>query len=138
MTGTTLSMSVTAARVSHASSTESMSAMSAIEHPGIEIGEQHLLVVAGQDVGGLGHEVHPAEHHELGLGLVGGDTGQPEGVATGVGPVHHLVPLVVVAEDHHAGAQRPPWPSGSSLPVRRDDADTYRSGSAFCKRSMWM
>jgi hypothetical protein len=59
-------------------------------------------VRAGQDVGRLGHEVDTTEHHELRLGLAGGDPGQPEGVAPGVGPGHHLVPLVVVPEDDQA------------------------------------
>ncbi len=38
MIGTTREMSVTAASSSHASSTESMSAMSAIEHPALRSG----------------------------------------------------------------------------------------------------
>ncbi len=70
---------------------------------GVEVGEDDLLVGAGEDVGRLGHEVDAAEHHVLGLGLVGGDAGQAERVAPGIGPRHHLVPLVVVAEDDHAG-----------------------------------
>jgi hypothetical protein len=56
-------------------------------------------VVAGEDVGGLGHEVHAAEDDELRLGPLLGEHRQPEGVATGVRPAHDLVPLVVVAED---------------------------------------
>ena len=35
---------------------------------GVEVGQEHLLVVPGQDVGRLGHEVHAAEDDELGLG----------------------------------------------------------------------
>ena len=35
---------------------------------GVQVGEDHLLVVAGEDVGRLGHEVHAAEHDVLGLG----------------------------------------------------------------------
>ncbi len=38
--------------------------------------------------------------------LAGGDAGEPEGVAAGVGPRHDLVPLVVVAEDDDPGAER--------------------------------
>ena len=67
--------------------------------PGVEVRQDHLLVRARQDVGRLGHEVDATEHHELRLGLAGGDPGQPEGVSPGVGPGHHLVPLVVVPED---------------------------------------
>ncbi len=68
---------------------------------GVEVGQDHLLVGRGQHVGRLGHEVDPAEHHELGLARRR-EAGQPERVAPSVGPAHHLVPLVVVAEDHQA------------------------------------
>ena len=60
---------------------------------------------AGEDVGRLRHEVDPAEHHELGLGLVGGDTGESERVPAGVGPPHDFVTLVVVAEDDQTGPE---------------------------------
>ena len=73
---------------------------------GIEIGQQHLLVVTRQHIGRLRHEVHPAEHDERGLGLPGGDPGEPEGVTPGVGPAHHLVPLVVVPQNEHTGSER--------------------------------
>ena len=73
---------------------------------GVEVGQDHLLVGAGEDVGRLGHEVDAAEDDELGLRLVGGDAGQAEGVAPGVGPGHHLVALVVVAEDDQPGPER--------------------------------
>ena len=62
-------------------------------------------MIAGQDVGRLGHEMDPAEHHVLRLGLVGGDAGQPERVTTGIRPLHHLVPLVVMAQDEHPRAE---------------------------------
>ncbi len=35
----------------------------------------------------------------------GGQPGQPERVAPGVRPAHHLVPLVVVAEDQQPGPE---------------------------------
>ena len=35
---------------------------------GIEVGEDHRLVVAGEDVGRFGHEVHTAEHDHIGIG----------------------------------------------------------------------
>ena len=73
---------------------------------GVEVGEQHLLVVAGQDVGRLGHEVDAAEDDELGVGLVGGLPGEAERVAPGIGPTHDLVALVVVAEDEEPGTER--------------------------------
>ena len=40
---------------------------------GVEVGEDHLLVVAGEDVGRLGHEVHAAEDDVLGLGSLLGE-----------------------------------------------------------------
>ena len=40
---------------------------------GVEVGEDHLLVVAGEDVGRLGHEVHAAEHDVVGLVVVRGE-----------------------------------------------------------------
>ena len=35
---------------------------------GVQVGQDDLLVVAGEHVGGLGHEVHAAEHDVVGLG----------------------------------------------------------------------
>ena len=105
MTGTIRSTSVTRPRASQASSTASMSAMSAIEQPGVEVGQEHLLVVAGEDVGRLGHEMDAAEDDELGVAAVGGDPRQAEGVAPGIGPAHDLVALVVMAEDRTPAAR---------------------------------
>jgi len=34
---------------------------------GIQVGEQHLLVGLGEDVGRFGHEVHAAKDDEVGL-----------------------------------------------------------------------
>ena len=62
-------------------------------------------MVAGEDVGRLGHEVHAAEDDELGVGVLLREHREPERVAAGVGPSHHLVALVVVAEDEHAIAE---------------------------------
>ena len=72
---------------------------------GVEVREQHLLVVAGEHVGRLGHEVDPTEDHELGVPVLGGQPGEAEGVAAGVGEAHDLVALIVVAEDQEARAQ---------------------------------
>ena len=73
---------------------------------GIEIGQQDLLVIARQHVGRLRHEVDAAEDDEFGLGLSGGDPGEPEGVSPGIGPAHHLVALVVVPQNEHTGSER--------------------------------
>ena len=71
---------------------------------GVQVGEDHPLVVAGEDVGRLGHEVHTAEDDVGGL-AVGREPGQLEAVAPGVGPLHDLVALVVVAEDQQPVAE---------------------------------
>ncbi len=72
---------------------------------GVEVRQHDLLVGSGEDVRRFGHEVDSAEHDVIGLGLAGGDPGQPEGVAPGVGPPHDLVALVVVPEDDRAAAE---------------------------------
>jgi hypothetical protein len=69
-------------------------------------------VVAGQDVGRLGHEMDAAEDHELGLGAGRGLLGQAEGVAAGVGELDDLVALVVVAEDERPLAEGGPGRPG--------------------------
>lgn len=63
-----------------------------------EVGEDDLLVVAGEDVRGLGHEVHAAEHDVLGLRAGRRVPGQLEGVTGHVRELDDLVALVVVAE----------------------------------------
>jgi hypothetical protein len=63
------------------------------------------LVVAGEDVGRLGHEVDAAEHDEIGLWALLGQHRQPVRIAPGIGPAHDLVALVVVAKDEQAVAE---------------------------------
>ena len=72
---------------------------------GVEVGEDHPLVVGGEHVGRLGHEVHAAEHDVGGLVVVSREPGELERVADGIGPPDHLVALVVVAEDHEPVAE---------------------------------
>lgn len=72
---------------------------------GREVGEDDLLRRAGQDVRGLRHEVHAAEHDVLGLRAGGGVPGELERVARDVGELDDLVALVVVAEDEDAVAE---------------------------------
>ena len=38
---------------------------------GGEVRQDHLLMRRAQHVGALGHEVHAAEHDELGVGMLG-------------------------------------------------------------------
>ena len=69
--------------------------------PSGEIRQDHDLVVAGQNVGNLGHEVNTAEHDVLRIRF-GGHGRQLERVATDVGMRKHFVALVVMPEDHQA------------------------------------
>ena len=73
---------------------------------GGEVGEDHLLLGRGQDVGRLGHEVHAAEHDELRVRPGRRLAGELEGVAGDVGELDDLVALVVVAEHEDPRAQR--------------------------------
>jgi hypothetical protein len=72
---------------------------------GVQVREDDRLLVGGEDVGRLGHEVHAAEDDVGGVGTALGQLGQLEGVAPGVGPDHDLVALVVVAEDEDLGPE---------------------------------
>ena len=106
MIGTTRSTAVTAPISSHASSTWSMSAMSAIEQPALRSGRITRWCVAGEHVGRLGHEVHSAEDDVGRLAVVRRELGELERVAHGVGPAEDFVTLVVVAEDQEPFAER--------------------------------
>ena len=53
---------------------------------GVEVGEDHLLVVAGEDVGRLGHEVHAAEDDVVGLGPLLGQHREAEASRRGRRP----------------------------------------------------
>ena len=110
MTGTRPSASGSVPKISSScsqqSSTESASAMSAMEQPAARLGRMTACSGRRQDVRGLGHEVHAAEDDGLGVGPRQGGVGQLEGVAHEVGVLHHLVTLVEVAQDHGAVAQR--------------------------------
>jgi hypothetical protein len=72
---------------------------------GAHVGKEDVLVVAGEDVGGFGHEVDAAEDDVLGLGELGGFAGELEGVADDVGEADDIILLVVVAEDDEAVAK---------------------------------
>ena len=72
---------------------------------GAEVGQDDLLPLAREDVGGLGHEVHAAENNVVGLLLLGGDLREPEAVAGEIGEVDDLVALVVVAEEDDARSE---------------------------------
>ena len=59
-----------------------------------------------EQVGGLGHEVHAAEHDRLGLGVRLRGVRELERVADVVRVAHDLFALVEVAEDHDPVAER--------------------------------
>ena len=103
--GTTRSMSVTAASSSQASSTESMSAMSAMEQPALRSGRITCWWSAVRMSADSAMKWTPQNTMNSAAG-VGRQPRQPEGVAPGVGPAHDLVPLVVVAEDEQPIAER--------------------------------
>jgi hypothetical protein len=70
-----------------------------------EVGEHDLLVVAGQDVGRLGHEVHAAEDDVRRPGACGCFTRELERVAGHVRELDDFVALVVVTEDENLLAE---------------------------------
>ena len=73
---------------------------------GGQVGQDHLLVVRGEDVGRLGHEVDAAEDDVLRLRARRRLPGQLERVAGDVGELDDLVALVVVTEHEDPIAQR--------------------------------
>jgi hypothetical protein len=70
-----------------------------------EVGQDHLLLGRGQNVGALGHEMHTTEHDVLGLRPGGRVASELERVARDIGELDHFVALVVVSEDEHALAE---------------------------------
>ena len=80
--------------------------MSAIEQPAARSGRIDPLLVGGEDVGALGHEVHAAEDDELRVRPGRRLAGQLERVAGDVGELDDLVALVVVAEHEDPVAER--------------------------------
>ena len=80
--------------------------MSAIEQPAARFGQDHGLLGSREQVGGLGHEVHAAEHDRLGLGVRLRRVRELERVADVVRVGDDLFALVEVAEDHDPVAER--------------------------------
>ena len=66
------------------------------------VGQEDALAGAGQKAGGFRHEEHAAEHDVAGLD-VGDAAGQFKGIAHDIDVFHHLVGLIVVAEDDKVG-----------------------------------
>ena len=79
--------------------------------PGGHVGEDDVDLGAGEDVGGLGHEVDAAEGDPAAVLALGRHPAQLVRVAPEVGEADDLVLLIVVAEDQERVAQiglRPP------------------------------
>ena len=73
-----------------------------------EIREDHLLMVAAEDVGAFRHEMHAAEDDELSVWMPADLAGELVGVADVVGELDDLVALIVMAEDHKPAAEGGP------------------------------
>ena len=72
---------------------------------GREVGQDYLLVLGGEDVGRLGHEVHTAENDVRRIRAGRRLARQRERVTGDVGELDDLVALVVVAEHEQPIAQ---------------------------------
>ena len=109
MIGTTRSMSVTAADL--VPGLLDLVDVGHVGHraAGVEVGEDHPLVVAGEHVGRLGHEVHAAEDDVGRRSLSAANRASLNESPTAVGPADDLVALVVVTEDDEPVAERRPW-----------------------------
>ena len=134
-TGTTCSATPASVSTSQHSATCSAVAMSAIEQPAARSGRTTFWSSDGQDVRGLGHEVHAAEDDVLGLRPGGRVPGQLEGVAGDVGELDDLVALVVVAEDEDLVAELLLGRAGARHQVRVGRRRAGRRGTRRRARS---
>ena len=71
-----------------------------------EVWQHDFLMRRAEDVGALRHEVHAAEHDELGLALARRRARELQRVAGEIGELDHLVALIVMAENHEPLAER--------------------------------
>ena len=62
-------------------------------------------MVASEDVGGFGHEVHATEDDVVGLRLLLSQDREAEGITASIGPFHDFIALVVMAEDEDTVAE---------------------------------
>ena len=72
---------------------------------GAEVREDDSDLWPGENVGGLGHEVHAAEDDVLGLGLVGGLSRKFETVAGEVGEIDDGILLIVVSQHYQSASK---------------------------------
>ena len=71
---------------------------------GVQIRQNDLLVVGGQDVGGLGHEVDATKYDDLGLAC-GSFLRETEAISGYIGEDHDLLHLIMVTQNHEAIAK---------------------------------
>ena len=81
---------------------------------GGQVGQNHLLVRRGMNIGAFGHEVNAAEDDEVGVGVTTHLLGQLVRVPSVVGELDDLVALVVMTQYDEAPTQ-----SGLSSPWRK-------------------
>ena len=83
-----------------------MSAMSAMEHPALRSGRSTCWWAPVRTSADSAMKCTPQKTMNSASVTAGRHTGEPEGVAAGIGPSHDVVALVVVAEDEEPSAER--------------------------------
>ena len=71
-----------------------------------EIGEDHGLAIAGEDVGGFGHEVHATEDDVFGIRPGSRGLRELERVTGDIGELDDFVALIVMTEDEDTVTER--------------------------------
>src|SRR5579875_3003697 len=64
-----------------------------------KVGQDHLLLRRGEDIGALGHEVHAAKDDVGHIALASGPLRQHQRIAAHIGELDDVLALVVVAKD---------------------------------------
>ena len=90
---------------------------------GREIRQDHLLTIAAQDIGALGHEMDAAKYDELGLRVPTDLLSELVRVAGVVGELDDLIPLIVMAEDDQPAAERNSGGRDARIHVRIGQTD---------------
>ena len=101
---------------------------------GGKVGQYHLLMRRREHVGAFRHEMHAAEHDELGLGMLRDLAGEAERVADVVGELDHLIALVVMAEDDQPIAERRPRSRDAAIELFVGQSQDTARGAAGAPR----
>src|SRR5262249_26525551 len=72
---------------------------------GRQIRKDHLLVIGAQDISALGHEVHAAEHDELGIRMLSYMTRELVRIAGVISELDHFVALIVMTKNHETSPE---------------------------------